>query len=161
MSGTDRKLRAIYEAIDVHNFKAAIKLCDKKNLATNAVAQSLKAHALASLGKRQQALEIAKKIYSSAQVAQEKKSQTPEDIAIVLSTLGLVFKNTAKEQDSYQCYKQASALCPRNWEYLVNFFYSHLHGGEPALEQMKMQAMKLAKNTQFNSMHNFLAWAGM
>lgn len=160
MSGTDRKLRAIYEAIDVHNFKAAIKLCSKKNLATNAVAQALKAHALASLGKRNQALQIAETVYSSAQVAQEKKTQAAQDVATVLTTLGLVFKNTAKEEQSFRCYEQASALCPDNWEYLLNFFFSHLNGGDPALEQMKVQAMRLAKNPAFNTQHNFLAWAG-
>jgi len=54
MSKTD----AIYELIQDYKYKEALKLCNNKTLKTNNLALSLKAHCLAKLNKREEALEL-------------------------------------------------------------------------------------------------------
>lgn len=77
----DRKLQPIYNAIDARNYKAAIKLCSKKDLEKWDIVKTLKAHALERMGKLEEALDLCREV----------KARNPTDDAI-LSTLVLTFK---------------------------------------------------------------------
>jgi N-terminal acetyltransferase B complex non-catalytic subunit len=82
MDGTrQRKLQPIYNALDGRNYKAAIKLCSKKDIERWDIVKVLKAHALERLGKADEALDLCREV----------KSRNPTDDS-VLSTLVLTYK---------------------------------------------------------------------
>ena len=76
-----RKLQPIYNAVDARNYKAAIKLCSKKDLEKWDIVKTLKAHALERTGKIDEALDLCRDV----------KARNPTDAA-VLNTLVLTFK---------------------------------------------------------------------
>lgn len=79
-----RKLQPIYNALDARNYKAALKLCAKKDLEKWDVVKTLKAHALERLGRVEEALDVCREV----------KAHKPTD-DVVLSTLVMTFKVNA------------------------------------------------------------------
>ncbi|CAM9524404.1 unnamed protein product, partial [Phaeothamnion confervicola] len=64
-----RKLQSVYNALESHNFRQAIKLCEKKDLEKWPVTKALKACALARMGRTDEAMDLCREV----------KTTTPTD----------------------------------------------------------------------------------
>ena len=61
-----RKLRTIYDALDAHNFKQSLKLCDAalKKAADTSMVKALKAVTLERMGRTEEGLKLARDVAS-------------------------------------------------------------------------------------------------
>ncbi|CAM9800110.1 unnamed protein product, partial [Chrysoparadoxa australica] len=57
-----RKLQPIYNALDAHQWKRALKLCEKKDVERWPITKALKANALIKLGGGAQAMELCREV---------------------------------------------------------------------------------------------------
>ena len=79
-----RKLRTIYDALDAHNFKQSLKLCDAalKKAADTSMVKALKAVTLERMGRTEEGLKLARDVASAL---------APPADDHLLSTLNIVF----------------------------------------------------------------------
>ena len=141
-----RKLAAIYDAIDAQQFKTAVKLANKKDVAKSMLVLGLKAHALQRMGRTDEALQACREVQSSDRV---------DDGA--LGTVATVYKSLGMADEATACYEQASAVEPDNEEMAVTLFFCYLRRAKDASKQ-KTFAMGMYK--KFKN-PGYLTWAAV
>jgi N-terminal acetyltransferase B complex non-catalytic subunit len=138
-------LRPIYDAVDAHNYKGAIKLCNDKKIANVDIVKVLKAHALERTYHKQEALELCKEV----------QLNNPTD-STVLNTLLLVYKHAGAVEEATACYEAAIKVQPEDEGHLKGLFFCHVRQYNFAKQQQV--AMKLYK--QFNE-PRYTYWAAL
>mmetsp|Transcript_38226 Transcript_38226/g.61899 ORF Transcript_38226/g.61899 Transcript_38226/m.61899 type:complete len:1008 (+) Transcript_38226:147-3170(+) len=132
----ERKLRPIWEALDVRNNKQALKLCNaliQKHPAV-IIAKVFKALSLVRMGRREEALECMSEV----------KALKPTDDQ-VLSTMAMAYKELGEPHIAVTCYEDAWAVDPNNIEIGMQLFFNYAK----QCDSVKMQqiAMKLYKQS--------------
>mmetsp|Transcript_48190 Transcript_48190/g.95509 ORF Transcript_48190/g.95509 Transcript_48190/m.95509 type:complete len:1029 (+) Transcript_48190:70-3156(+) len=138
-----RKVNPIYEQLDNQNWKGAVKLCQKKDIADWDIVLALKAHALERLGSTDEALDLCRLV----------KERKPTEGG-VLSALSMTFKLMDMGDEATESYENALALEPANVEMTQEVFFSHCRSFNFSKQQQF--AMKLFK--QIPSPH-FIMWS--
>ncbi|KAK9804253.1 hypothetical protein WJX72_003568 [[Myrmecia] bisecta] len=132
----ERRLRPVYDAIDIGSWKAAIKhantaLAKYKN---DQLLRCLKALALQRNGRPDEAL----------QACEEVRRATPDDER-VLFTLGLVYRRLGCLQQLTATHVAASAARPADVDLLAGVFYAHVREfNYVKQQQVAMQLHRLA-----------------
>ncbi|TDH66607.1 uncharacterized protein CCR75_005190 [Bremia lactucae] len=141
-----RYVRPIYEAIDTHQYRNAIKLCAHKRVTHLDIVQLLKAHSLERTGRVEEALEICRRI-------QLKK---PTDEAL-LNTMNLVFKLSGCEHEMLPTFEYACVVSnPPNEELFQSLFMSYARCG--AFLKQQQTALKMFK--AFGNIR-YMCWAAL
>ena len=144
-----RKLRTIYDALDAHNFKQSLKLCDAalKKAADTSMVKALKAVTLERMGRTEEGLKLARDVASAL---------APPADDHLLSTLNIVFKATGHSAEGAAAYASAFEQEPKNEELGASLFGAWLREREYAKAQqlmMKMCAAQFFGNSARNSAH--------
>ena len=110
-----RKLRTIYDALDAHNFKQSLKLCDAalKKAADTSMVKALKAVTLERMGRTEEGLKLARDVASAL---------APPADDHLLSTLNIVFKATGHSAEGAAAYASAFEQEPKNEELGASLF---------------------------------------
>ena len=142
-----RKLRTIYDALDAHNFKQSLKLCDAalKKAADTSMVKALKAVTLERMGRTEEGLKLARDVASAL---------APPADDHLLSTLNIVFKATGHSAEGAAAYASAFEQEPKNEELGASLFGAWLREREYAKAQQLMMKMCAARNSRRNSPRN-------
>ena len=134
-----RKLRTIYDALDAHNFKQSLKLCDAalKKAADTSMVKALKAVTLERMGRTEEGLKLARDVASAL---------APPADDHLLSTLNIVFKATGHSAEGAAAYASAFEQEPKNEELGASLFGAWLREREYAKAQQLMMKMCAARN---------------
>ena len=134
-----RKLRTIYDALDAHNFKQSLKLCDAalKKAADTSMVKALKAVTLERMGRTEEGLKLARDVASAL---------APPADDHLLSTLNIVFKATGHSAEGAAAYASAFEQEPKNEELGASLFGAWLREREYAKAQQLMMKMCDARN---------------
>ena len=134
-----RKLRTIYDALDAHNFKQSLKLCDAalKKAADTSMVKALKAVTLERMGRTEEGLKLARDVASAL---------APPADDHLLSTLNIVFKATGHSAEGAAAYASAFEQEPKNEELGASLFGAWLREREYAKAQQLMMKMYAARN---------------
>jgi hypothetical protein len=127
----------------VENYKQAIKLTQKPDVANLPIVIALRAYSLARIYETAEALDLARKLMTTL----------PTDSG-VLDTLAHTFKACNAEADMCTCYEHALTQRPDQTEYSIQLFYCYVRIHEH--KKMQLLAQKLYKQT--NARH-FLFWS--
>ncbi|KAG0299446.1 N-alpha-acetyltransferase 25, NatB auxiliary subunit [Dissophora globulifera] len=143
----DKKLRPIYDAMEVGNYREGIQLCNKalKSQPDLHIAKALKALAFERGGKTNEALALCEEIQWS------KPTDEP-----TLRTLSLVLRSAGKYEPMIKLYENAYKAHPKN-ENLANHWFMSLARSLDFKGQQQV-ALQLHKNFKKNS---YLFWAIM
>ena len=135
-----RKLRTIYDALDAHNFKQSLKLCDAalKKAADTSMVKALKAVTLERMGRTEEGLKLARDVASAL---------APPADDHLLSTLNIVFKATGHSAEGAAAYASAFEQEPKNEELGASLFGAWLREREYAKAQQLMMKMCAARNS--------------
>ena len=134
-----RKLRTIYDALDAHNFKQSLKLCDAalKKAADTSMVKALKAVTLERMGRTEEGLKLARDVASAL---------APPADDHLLSTLNIAFKATGHSAEGAAAYASAFEQEPKNESRRV-VFGAWLREREYAKAQQLMMKMCAARNS--------------
>ena len=134
-----RKLRTIYDALDAHNFKQSLKLCDAalKKAADTSMVKALKAVTLERMGRTEEGLKLARDVASAL---------APPADDHLLSTLNIVFKATGHSAEGAAAYELAFSQEPKNEALGLALFGAWLREREYAKAQQLMMKMCAARN---------------
>ncbi|KAG0255713.1 N-alpha-acetyltransferase 25, NatB auxiliary subunit [Actinomortierella ambigua] len=143
----ERRLKPIYDALEVGNYREALALCNKalKKQPDLHVAKALKAAALERTGRMQEALDV----------CQELQWIKPTDEA-TLRTLSMVLRSCGKNEPLVKLYENASKVHPTNENFAVQWFMAHAR----LLDLKGQQMAALALNKNFKK-SNYMFWAIM
>ena len=135
-----RKLRTIYDALDAHNFKQSLKLCDAalKKAADTSMVKALKAVTLERMGRTEEGLKLARDVASAL---------APPADDHLLSTLNIVFKATGHSAEGAAAYASAFEQEPKNEELGASLFGAWLREREYAKAQQLMMKMCAARKS--------------
>jgi N-terminal acetyltransferase B complex non-catalytic subunit len=139
----NRKLGPIYDAIDSRNYKAAIKLCDKKDVSKIDIIKALKAHALERIGHSDEALELCREVQANC----------PTDEP-TLHTMSLVYRNSGEYEEIHRCYDAAVRKDPLNESLSIGLFGCLV--SQQIFSKAQQLAMKMSK--LFNK-PEYMIWA--
>ncbi|CEG37427.1 Mitochondrial inheritance and actin cytoskeleton organization protein [Plasmopara halstedii] len=141
-----RYVRPIYQAIDDHQYKNAIKLCSHKRVAHLDIVQVLKAHSLERTGRVEEALNICRYL--------QLKQPTDETL---LNTMNLVFKLAGCEHEMLPTFEHACAVSnPPNEELFLSLFVSYARCS--AFLKQQQTALKMFK--AFGKI-KYVCWAAL
>ncbi|KAF9576942.1 N-alpha-acetyltransferase 25, NatB auxiliary subunit [Mortierella alpina] len=143
----DKKLRPIYDAMEVGNYKEGILLCNKalKKQPDLHIVKALKALAFERCGRMNDALLLCKEI----QFARPTDEQT-------LRTLSMVYRSANKYEEMIKLYEHASKMNPKNENLATQWFMSLARVLDYKGQQMV--ALQLHKNFKKS---NHMFWAIM
>jgi len=128
-----RKINPIYNAIDAHNYKGAIKLCQKKDIASWDISKSLMAYCLAKIGKSADSLSLAREVKENKSVDEA-----------VLSALALTFKLLKADDDVTECYENAYNQLPEHDGFAAEVFKCYARSGN--FKKMQQLSQKFYKS---------------
>ncbi|RIA93418.1 N-acetyltransferase B complex non catalytic subunit-domain-containing protein [Glomus cerebriforme] len=144
---SERKVRPIYEAIEIANYKSALSQCNKllKKQPEALILKALKALILERTGKAEEALQLC------AQVKEKK----PIDEA-VLQAITMVYRSLGKNDEIVQIYEIAARLNPNNEELGNHWFMAIVRNND--FKGQQQAALKLHKVFKVN---RYYFWAIM
>ncbi|KAG0357764.1 N-alpha-acetyltransferase 25, NatB auxiliary subunit [Podila minutissima] len=147
MSDLEKKLRPIYDALEVGNYREGILLCTKalKRQPDFHAVKALKALALERSGKMNDALALCEEIQWAK----------PTDEA-TLRTLSMVLKSAGKYEPMIKLYENASKAHPKNENLATQWFMSLARTLD--FKGQQMAALQLHKNFKRT---NYMFWAIM
>ncbi|KAF9305110.1 N-alpha-acetyltransferase 25, NatB auxiliary subunit [Mortierella antarctica] len=147
MSDLEKKLRPIYDALEVGNYREGILLCTKalKRQPDFHAVKALKALALERSGKMNEALALCEEIQWAK----------PTDEA-TLRTLSMVLKSAGKYEPMIKLYENASKAHPKNENLATQWFMSLARTLD--FKGQQMAALQLHKNFKRT---NYMFWAIM
>jgi len=145
MDRFSRKLDAIYAALESNNYRSAIKLCSRKDIADWLHTKALKAIALEKVGHREEAVELCREIKSSVPVDEN-----------LLSTTSITFHAVGLHSEATQMYQAAAERMPTHPDLQIELFYCFLR--EYDFMKQQQQASKLFKMLGQNK---FLFWSAV
>ncbi|KAG0091882.1 N-alpha-acetyltransferase 25, NatB auxiliary subunit [Podila epicladia] len=147
MSDLEKKLRPIYDALEVGNYREGILLCTKalKRQPDLHAVKALKALALERSGKMNEALALCEEIQWAK----------PTDEA-TLRTLSMVLKSAGKYEPMIKLYENASKAHPKNENLATQWFMSLARTLD--FKGQQMAALQLHKNFKRT---NYMFWAIM
>ncbi|KAG0036056.1 N-alpha-acetyltransferase 25, NatB auxiliary subunit [Podila clonocystis] len=147
MSDLEKKLRPIYDALEVGNYREGILLCTKalKRQSDFHAVKALKALALERSGKMNEALALCEEIQWAK----------PTDEA-TLRTLSMVLKSAGKYEPMIKLYENASKAHPKNENLATQWFMSLARTLD--FKGQQMAALQLHKNFKRT---NYMFWAIM
>ncbi|KAF9322121.1 N-alpha-acetyltransferase 25, NatB auxiliary subunit [Podila horticola] len=147
MSDLEKKLRPIYDALEVGNYREGILLCTKtlKRQPDFHAVKALKALALERSGKMNEALALCEEIQWAK----------PTDEA-TLRTLSMVLKSAGKYEPMIKLYENASKAHPKNENLGTQWFMSLARTLD--FKGQQMAALQLHKNFKRT---NYMFWAIM
>jgi tetratricopeptide (TPR) repeat protein len=128
--GDERKLKAVYDAIDSGNFKNAVKLCLKKDIADWEVTKALLAYSYVKSKQEDQALLLARQVVL-------RRPSHPS----ILVPLRYTFKALRLEQDLIQMYEGALQSDPTNIDHAQELFGCYVRQGQAKEMQMLAQGL--------------------
>ncbi|KAG0240907.1 N-alpha-acetyltransferase 25, NatB auxiliary subunit [Actinomortierella wolfii] len=143
----ERRLKPIYDALEVGNYREALALCTKalKKQPDLHVAKALKAAALERMGRMEEALAL----------CDELQLIKPTDDA-TLRTLSMVLRTCGKYEPLVKLYENASKVHPTNENFAVQWFMAQARLLD--LKGQQMVALLLNKNFKKSQ---YLFWAIM
>ncbi|KAF9390051.1 N-alpha-acetyltransferase 25, NatB auxiliary subunit [Podila verticillata] len=147
MADLEKKLRPIYDALEVGNYREGILLCTKalKRQPDFHAAKALKALALERSGKMNEALALCEEIQWAK----------PTD-ETTLRTLSMVLKSAGKYEPMIKLYENASKAYPKNENLATQWFMSLARTLD--FKGQQMAALQLHKNFKRT---NYMFWAIM
>ena len=140
-----RRLRPIYDAIDSRNFKLAVKLSSKKDVADVPVVRVLRAYSLQHSGRREEAIALV-----DSAVKEEAILRDPN----VLSTAELVYRIAGKFDKATKAYENAVQYAPKNESLLSTLLQCYVRCKQ--YDKLQMLGMKMWKTFSNDS---YALWA--
>eukprot|EP01104_Vermistella_antarctica_P010035 TRINITY_DN2646_c0_g1_i1.p1 TRINITY_DN2646_c0_g1~~TRINITY_DN2646_c0_g1_i1.p1 ORF type:complete len:1165 (+),score=304.85 TRINITY_DN2646_c0_g1_i1:128-3496(+) len=118
MSAQDRRMRAIYEALDSYNHKLALKLTTNylKKSPDSAICKVMKALVFDRLGRS----------HESFALLQEVQAMVPTNHESILSPMYLNYRHLGRLDQSTVCYENALKKEPNNETLALGTFFSHV-----------------------------------
>ncbi|CAB4440911.1 unnamed protein product [Rhizophagus irregularis] len=144
---SERKIRPIYEAIEISNYKSALSQCNKllKKQPEALILKALKGLILERTGKSEEALQLC------SQVKEKKPSDEP-----ILQALTMVYRSLGKLDEVIQIYENAVRQSPNNEELANHWFMALVRNHDYKGQQQA--GLKLHKSFKVNK---YLFWSIM
>ena len=138
------KFAPIYEALADYNYRYAVTLCEKRDLAAHPLAKALKARALELSGLRDEASMLASEVVRSK----------PTDVDVIAS-LSSVLRRTGDAGLMVQLCDTAVSQKPDDKDLLRQLFYAFLH----VEDYKKMQTVRKACTSHYGNNYHSAAIA--
>lgn len=146
-----RKIHPIYQAIDVQNYKGAIKLCQRKEIMKWDISKALMAYCLVMCHKVEEGLAVAREV----------KDNRPTDDG-VLSALALTFRHGKAEAECCECYENAYAAMPDNLGLANELFSSYVKCGEfKKMQQVRHLSLPFRNHSSCSSPKSYTRALGI
>ncbi|GBB94039.1 hypothetical protein RclHR1_02280012 [Rhizophagus clarus] len=144
---SERKIRPIYEAIEISNYKSALTQCNKllKKQPEALILKALKGLILERTGKTEEALQLC------SQVKEKKPFDEP-----ILQALTMVYRPLGKHDEIVQLYENAVRQNPNNEELANHWFMALVRNNDYKGQQQA--GLKLHKTFKVNK---YLFWSIM
>ena len=129
-----RKLSPIYDALDARNFKLAIKLSSKKDIADIPAVIVLRAYSLQVSGRRDEARELVDRVALDEAVLRDTGT---------LSTVELIYRLSGRFSKTIAVYEKAVSLAPKDESLATALLHAYVRDGR--FDKLQLLGMKMRK----------------